>query len=130
MMRLPVNTTVRRRFAQGLGGRWLLQPHRTLATTPDPKWVETTFAPRLFEKLHLSSFSKEELEASFDEIDKDKSGFIDQNELKQLLETMHVNKAGSSEIRQDHVEAILEYFGSGGRISREEFEQKATLRDS
>ena len=50
---------------------------RHLATTADPKWVETTFAPRLFEKLHLSSFTKEELSAAFDTIDEDSNGFID-----------------------------------------------------
>lgn len=102
---------------------------RLLATVADPKWIETTFAPRLFEKLHLSSFSKEELSGAFDALDANKNGFLDREEVQSLLESFHTQKPGAAAISPEHTDQLMTYFAGGdsdGLISKKDFEERIT----
>jgi len=95
----------------------------------DPKWIETTFAPRLFEKLHLSSFSKEELSGAFDALDANKNGFLDREEVQSLLESFHTQKPGAAAISPEHTDQLMTYFAGGdsdGLISKKDFEERIT----
>ena len=62
--------------------------------------------------------------SSFDKYDKDKSGYIEESELKEVINEMAIQLNLNTDISQDDVKKVLDTIdiNKDGKISKEEFE--------
>ncbi len=96
--------------------------------TPDSKYLETSFASRLFCKLELSSFSEAELRAAFERTDTNGTGELSRDELRAMLLREH-RVAGRPPMPESQVEATTAHLLAAtpsGRLSFEQFREKIT----
>jgi len=77
-----------------------------LAVT-DSKYLDTSFSPRLFNSLRLSSFDDKNLRDAFESVDADKSGTISRDEMSEFLSSNMIISSNTSFSIDDVTDTIF-----------------------